>query len=192
MSKNNNGNGQMDKARLGSIGENLVVARLMEQGWDAFNANSNIKNYKSIDVVCFNSDIPESKEQAWKPKSALIQVKTSYGRVIPAGFTIEECLNKKHLEENVKGPYVFVKVDQTDKGDVYNYYIIYRDLFIDLIHKAHVFYDKIHNGQEVKSAPACIDIDWLKGKSNFSPRVKEDFGSPVTKPCEDEWDNIWK
>lgn len=192
MSKNNNGNGQMDKARLGSIGENLVVARLMEQGWDAFNANCNIKNYKSIDVVCLNSDIPESKEQAWKPKSALIQVKTSYGNNIPSGFTIEESLDKDYLEKNVKGPYVFVKVDKTDKGNVYNYYVLSRALFIELLHKAHVYYDNKHKGQESKTAPAGISISWLKGEKDFSTRDKNDFGNPITQPCEDEWDNIWK
>ena len=38
---------QTRKARVGAIGENMVVAKLMQQGWDAFNANCTIKNYKS-------------------------------------------------------------------------------------------------------------------------------------------------
>ena len=38
---------QSEKARLGAIGENLVVQNLMEHGWDAFNANCSIKNFKS-------------------------------------------------------------------------------------------------------------------------------------------------
>ena len=42
---------QPEKARLGAIGENLVVVKLMEQGWDAFNANCSIKNYKSIPFI---------------------------------------------------------------------------------------------------------------------------------------------
>ena len=32
---------QTRKARVGAIGENMVVAKLMQQGWDAFNANGN-------------------------------------------------------------------------------------------------------------------------------------------------------
>ena len=68
---------QAGKARIGAIGENLVVAKLMQQGWDAFNANCTIKNYKSIDVVCLNADMKESDELWWKPKTSLIQVKTS-------------------------------------------------------------------------------------------------------------------
>lgn len=36
MAKNN----QSAKARMGAIGESLVVAKLMQQGWDAFNATA--------------------------------------------------------------------------------------------------------------------------------------------------------
>lgn len=36
---------QSAKARMGAIGESLVVTKLMEQGWDAFNANCTIKNF---------------------------------------------------------------------------------------------------------------------------------------------------
>ena len=43
---------QPEKARLGAVGENMVVSMLMQHGWDAFNANCTIKNYKSIDIVC--------------------------------------------------------------------------------------------------------------------------------------------
>ena len=36
---------QMEKARLGAVGEHNVVSILMQKGWDAFNANCSIKNY---------------------------------------------------------------------------------------------------------------------------------------------------
>lgn len=35
---------QPEKARLGAVGENMVVSMLMQNGWDAFNANCTIKN----------------------------------------------------------------------------------------------------------------------------------------------------
>lgn len=60
---------------MGAIGESLVVAKLMQQGWDAFNANCTIKNYKSIDIICLNSDLSEDGDLRWKPKTALVQVK---------------------------------------------------------------------------------------------------------------------
>lgn len=45
---------QAERARMGAIGESHVVAKLMEQGWDAFNANCTIKNFKTIDIVCID------------------------------------------------------------------------------------------------------------------------------------------
>ena len=71
---------QAGKARIGAIGENLVVAKLMQQGWDAFNANCTIKNYKSIDVVCLNADMKESDEKTPKKiaKQAHISQENSY------------------------------------------------------------------------------------------------------------------
>lgn len=38
-------------ARLGAIGESYVQMRLMQKGWDAFNANSTYNNYKLVDII---------------------------------------------------------------------------------------------------------------------------------------------
>lgn len=183
---------QSDKARLGSIGENMVVAKLMQKGWDAFNANCNIKNYKSIDVVCLNSAISESDKHWWKPKTALVQVKTSVQSNIPTGFSIAESLDKEYLEKMVKGPYVFVAAKQETDGYSFRYFIISRKQFIKLLHQAHVFYDKKHNGNEEKKAPAGISVSWLEGKPEFAPKTPLDFGNPIKETCENKWENIWE
>ena len=39
---------QAEKARIGAVGENQVVSMLLQQGWDAFNANCTIKNNISL------------------------------------------------------------------------------------------------------------------------------------------------
>ena len=96
---------QPEKARLGAVGENMVVSMLMQHGWDAFNANCTIKNYKSIDIVCLNSEIKETTIYPWKPASALIQVKTSVQKNIPTGFTIEDSL----LTSSSCHPKIFIK-----------------------------------------------------------------------------------
>ena len=57
-------------ARLGAIGESYVQMRLMQKGWDAFNANSTYNNYKLVDIICLK---PEDAKM-WKPRTALIQV----------------------------------------------------------------------------------------------------------------------
>ena len=191
MEQQVNDSKQSEKARLGAIGENLVVAKLMQRGWDAFNANSTIKNFKSIDIVCLNSEQPENHELWWKPKTALVQVKTSIQNNMPTGFSIGESLDRDYLEKMVKGPYVFVSAKQTANGFTFRYFIVSRKLFIELLHKAHVFYDKKHNGLEKKSAPAGISISWLEGKSEFSPRTPKDFGNPIKTTCENKWEYVW-
>ena len=72
------------------------------------------------------------------------------------------------------------------------YFIVSRTQFINLLYRAHVFYDNKHSGNEEKKAPACISISWLEGESAFSPRTPEDFGNPIKGTCEDKWENIWE
>lgn len=187
---------QSEKARLGAIGENLVVVKLMEHGWDAFNANCSIKNYKSIDIICLNSDASESSEKDRKPATSLIQVKTSYGNNIPVGFNLEEACNKDYLWKMVKGPYVFVYVskDKITNKNTYRYFILSRSMVVELIYIAHDYYVNVFHKNEklVMSAPAGFNISWLEGKPEFSPKNKTHFGNPITKSCENEWKNIWE
>lgn len=189
-----NKNNQPGKARLGAIGESLVVAKLMQQGWDAFNANCTIKNYKSIDIVCLNTDLKESDELWWKPMTSLVQVKTSVQSNIPTGFSIKEVLNKDYLEQMVKGPYVFVSVKQNDKDYTFRFFVVSRKQFIDLLYQAHQYYvNVLHQGDNIElSAPAGITISWLEGKPEFSSRNPTHFGNPLTVSCEDKWSNIWE
>ena len=187
---------QAAKARLGAIGENLVLTQLMQHGWDAFNANCSIKNYKSIDVVCLDSSSSESEEHWWKPKTSLIQVKTSVENIITTGFTLEEALDKDYLLKMVKGPYVFVSAKKDKETDTYSfrYFIVPRSLFVDLLYVTnHYYVNEMHkNDHLVLSAPAGFYVSWLEREKEFSPRNKTPFDNPITETCEDEWNNIWK
>jgi Holliday junction resolvase-like predicted endonuclease len=185
---------QTRKARVGAIGENLVVAKLMQQGWDAFNANCTIKNYKSVDIVCLNANLKESDELWWKPRTSLVQVKTSVQNNIPAGFSIQEALNKDYLQQMVKGPYVFVSAKPIENGYAFRYFIISRTQFIDLLYVAHQYYvNVLHQNDKIElSAPSGLTISWLEGKPEFSSRNQADFGNPLSESCEDKWENIWK
>ena len=184
---------QACKARVGAIGENLVVAKLMQQGWDAFNANCTIKNYKSIDIVCLNADLEESDELWWKPRTSLVQVKTSVQSNIPTGFSIKEALDKDYLQQMVKGPYVFVSAKPNEDGYAFRYFIISRTQFIDLLYVAHQYYvNVLHQNDKIElSAPAGLSISWLEGKPEFSSRNQAYFGNPLMESCEDKWENIW-
>ena len=187
---------QANKARLGAIGENLVVAQLMQHGWDAFNANCSIKNYRSIDIICLDSSTSESEDCWWKPKTSLIQVKTSVENIITTGFTLEEALDKDYLWKMVKGPYVFVSAKMDKQSDTYSfrYFILPRSLFVDLLYVTNNYYvNEMHkNDHLVLSAPAGFYVSWLEGNKEFSPRNKVLFDNPIKEKCEDEWGNIWK
>lgn len=191
-----NSENQTEKARLCSIGENLVLVKLMQHGWDAFNANCSIKNYKSVDIVCIDSSTSESNEQWWKPKTSLVQVKTSVKNNITTGFSIEEALDKNYLLKMVKGPYVFVSAKKDKKTDTYSfrYFIVPRSLFVELLYISNYYYvNVIHKDDNlVLSAPVGISLSWLEGCQEFSPRNNNFFGNPITEKCEDEWNNIWK
>lgn len=201
-------NKKTDKARLGAIGENNVVSLLMQHDWDAFNANCTIKNYKSIDIICMNSASCH-ENVAWKPDVALIQVKTSVGKNIPIGFTVGQCLNKKYLEQYVKGPYVFVWATKTaDHEYSFRYFIISRLDFIELAHQAHLYYvhgytrvagekplqgENRENGINLNS-PAGLKISWLEGLNEKEVTGKHRaFDNPLNGvSTENQWNNIWK
>lgn len=185
---------QSQKARLGAIGENNVVSMLMQKGWDAFNANCTIKNFKSIDIVCLNSDRSESEDCQWKPKTALIQVKTCQQTCFPVGFTIEQSIDKDYLERMIKGPYVFVYAYEVNGKYDFKYYILSRTQLIDLLYQSHYYY--VHGYQRVKGlnlkSPAGLHIRWFKGESDKATSKHIAFENPIKTDCEDCWDNIWE
>ena len=173
----------------------MVVSMLMQHGWDAFNANCTIKNYKSIDIVCLNSEIKETTNYPWKPASALIQVKTSVQKNIPTGFTIEDSLKHDLLKEKVMGPYVFVYVNMVNEEWKFRYFILSRSQFIELLHSAHVWYKYDWNREKEISekSPAGIDVKWLMGEDEPETKRHKAFVNPLKGvSCEDCWENIWK
>ena len=186
---------QMEKARLGAVGEHNVVSILMQKGWDAFNANCSIKNYKSIDIVCLDSDRSESIESPWKPKTVLIQVKTCRQNNIPIGFNIKQCLDRVYLEQNVKGPYVFVFVKEEDDKYSFRYFILSRKQFIELTYSAHKHYDEGYKREKElnKEALAGLKLKWLEGEGEKATDNHIAYNNPLNGvSCENCWNNIWE
>lgn len=194
---------QMGKARLGAIGENNVVSILMQKGWDAFNANCTIKNYKSIDIVCLNNEHPESEDKPWKPTTALVQVKTCTQTNIPVGFNIGQAsgydengrnIGKEYLREYVKGPYVFVYAKEEGGELRFRYFILSRSQFIELVYAAHRWYTGWPRDKELNmKSPAGLYVRWLEGKSDAATDRHEAFLNPLNGvSCENCWENIWK
>lgn len=186
-------NKQKQNARLGAIGENYVQMRLMQQGWDAFNANSTYNNYKAVDIVCLK---PE-EGKAWKPRTALIQVKTTRKKQFPLGFTIDQCLDKNYLREHVIGPWAFVAVDSEKDMSTFRCYVLTREQVIELANKAHDWYkfqwkrEKEINGTSV----AALNEEWLYGeikKTEGETSQHPAFVNPLKGvQTREAWDNIW-
>ncbi|MCH5306709.1 MAG: hypothetical protein J1E37_01415 [Prevotella sp.] len=198
---------QSQKNRMGAIGESNVVSQLMQHGWDAFNANCTIKNFKSIDIVCLNGNDCDEKTP-WRPKTALIQVKTCSQRTIPMGFTIRDCLDRNYLERSVMGPYVFVHAKENEDGKYsFRYFIISREDFIELAYRGHLFYvydyERKHNKQPFNdenyingvsiNSPAGLKVSWLEGFDELETKNHKHFENPLKGvSCENAWENIWK
>lgn len=183
---------QQNKARLGAIGEYNVVSLLMQHGWDAFNANCSIKNYKSIDIVCLKND---NEDSLLKPEFALVQVKTCTQNNIPVGFNIEQCLDKVYLRKMVKGPYVFVYVNKTDGKYSFRYFILSRTQFVELVYAAHNYYvNGYKREKELKlKSLGGLYVRWLEGKSDEATDKHVAFENPLKGvTCEDCWNNIWE
>lgn len=176
-----------DRQLIGAIGESLVVTELIKKGWVAMNANIAVRNHKAIDVVCVKFD-----EQSWKHQSALIQVKTRRGRDFPTGFSLRQSINKEELEKEVKGPYVFVYIDDDNNPD---YYILSRSQLINLVYELHNRYcNKVPRNKPLNmSMPAEIHLGILQGSDGRSTKGLLGFKNPFPGNIfHNAWDNIWK
>ena len=141
----------------GAIGESLVVAELIKKGWVAMNVNAAVRNCKAIDVICIKCD-----KNTWQHQSSLIQVKARRGKDFPTGFSLRQSINLDELNREVKGPYVFVSLDEDNNPD---YYILSRSQFIKLLYSLSDRYcNKIQREKPLNlSLPAELHLGLLQG-----------------------------
>lgn len=178
----------LSKAQLGSVGETLVLAKILERGYSAFNANLIHNNYPGIDLVAFQKD-----SGSQNPKLALVQVKTSDKTSFPVGYSIERAKDRIFLEEHVRGPYVFVHQREENGEWQYDFYILSKSQFIDLLVASHEWYyswprDKQLNGKSV----AALSLNWLQGGEDKETKQHGKFANPfLGKSFKNCWDNIW-
>ena len=186
-----NNHGQ--NARLGAIGESYVQMRLMQQGWDAFNANSTYNNYKSVDIICLRPEDAKIR----KPRTALIQVKTTKGKSFPLGFTIDQCLDMYFLKERVIGPWAFIAVDSENDTSTFRCYVLTRNQVIELAYKAHDWYKNMwKRDKDIKgTSVAALNEVWLYGeikKCEGTTPQHPAFVNPLKgAQTKEAWENIW-
>ena len=178
----------LSKAQIGAIGENMVAVRLLQNGWDAILANQSINNCYSYDIVCID---PETG------KTALVQVKTSFGDNIPVGMTLGSC-TMENLKKKIVGPWVFVHIKGEGEQMTFDFYVLSREETIKLIYESNDWYvHKWHRGERtVKLTNACgVKIKWLQGEGEEDDAKHEAFLNPISykkKKTTDTWTNIFK
>lgn len=173
--------------RLGAIGEHMVMAQLMQQGWDAHNANTSITNNEGVDVICINE----------RKSIALIQVKTTKENSFPTGLTMEQAQDKSYIFDHVAGPWVFVKSIGEKEDTQYKYYVLSKMQVVNLIYESNDWYiNKVKRQHPLRNLKAVCAISeiWLTGKDYEAPKLKgEIFKNPLKGiSSEGAWDNIWK
>lgn len=147
---------QLNKNLTGVGGEYLVAGTLSLKGYVA---SLTLKNYPSVDVFVMNpaNDLTQQ-----------VQVKTSRGNSINLGIM------KSHidrLDEKIKGPFVFVKVEADNSC---SFYIVPKTDLIKIIHDTdNEYYTKPRLKAIQEEYPMAIRFKHI-----------EDY--------KDLWDNIWK
>lgn len=181
---------KMNNSRIGDIGEAMVIVKLMQNGWDAFNANSVFKNYKSVDIICMN------------PKDGqvqMIQVKTGTGKnPFPTGFYSDNKGNIPNLD--IKGPWVFVQTIGEGIDMKFKFFILSKDEVETLIKTSNDWYFNKYTRENTLSnnTPVGIKLAWLKGEGeedNMDSNKKkkhEAFINSLGHDSENRWDKIFK
>lgn len=176
-----------DSQMTSALGECFVITELIKQDWVALNANTAVRNHKSIDVVCVKYN-----NETWEHESALIQVKARRGKDFPTGFSLKESVDLNYLKHEVKGPYVFVHIDKNNTPD---FYILSRSQFIKLLYELHDRYvNKIKRQKQLNvSLPAELTLKMLQGHDGNSSKGVPGFKNPFPGNIfHNNWKNIWE
>ena len=158
--------------RLASIGENMVVVRLLQAGIDAYNANNLHTNYARVDIICPTDT-----------GFIQVQVKTSDEKEpnFPTGLTIEEAKERTNIEKAVIGPWVFVYTKGKGHEMTFEYYILTREETIKLIYESNRWYlNDFKRSKEIKTtSPVGVKLSWIKGIGEKRTSRHEPFVSPI-------------
>ena len=160
----------------------MVMAQLLQHDWDAVNANLSIKNFKSIDLVCFDSKTK---------KHVLVQVKTTVEKSVTTGFDLGDA-NTANLEDKILGPWVFVFVTDNNGKQEFRYFVLSRSQVIKFINDTNQWYlDWTRKNPVNPKNPCCLDIRWFS-TNDFNDGKHDILKSSFIEDPEDNWDNIWK
>lgn len=178
-----------------AIGEQLVCAHLIAHGWPTVNVNSSINNFKGIDLYCQKGiDGVDSTEVAQIQVKTTLQGKNSG---ISIGMNCRQAADLEYLNNNIKGPWVFVYVKELVPLDV-DFYVLTKKQMIELVYGLHHWYLDGWEGrpctESLEKSIACIRISHIEGKEDVSRFSDTHFNNPMRREVSalNNWDNIWK
>lgn len=174
------------KAQLGAIGEHMVAAKVLAEGWDAILANMSVSNIKSYDIVCVHPT----------GQTALVQVKTSVGKNIPIGMSLRNAVKEK-LNERIVGPWVFVYLEKKGNEYVPRYFVLSRSEMISLTSESNDWYcyqwkSSFRKAPVSQDNQCGIKVEWLEGKGEKDNDRHSAFTNPLSCSAEDQWHKIWE
>ena len=146
---------EFSNIRLGEIGENMTIVRLLQKQWDAFNINHCISNYKAADLVCIDPEHNITK---------LIQVKTGYGKSpnFIVGLISDNQGHIDNLEKKIVGPWVFVQVEGYGIDLIFHFFSLSRQQVIDVIKSSNDWYTKTWDrGEKILSNNTLVGMGKL-------------------------------
>lgn len=175
----------VSNTQLGAIGETAVMLELLKMGFDVININNSYNNYRKADLICMSPN---------NEKSVKIQVKTGTTNNILTGFVSELDGTIPKIEENIIGPWVFVKIDK-DNLSKYEFYILTKEEVLTLITTSNKWYVTYWN-RKLKSKPIVgINVNWLEGegeeesKTHLTKKHKK-YINPLGHNSKDNWEKI--
>lgn len=188
----------INRSNKGAIGEHLVTARLLLQGYDVAIANFTVKNSKAFDLFCHNEKTGQS---------TTIQVKTALNGSFYTGLTHKDFLNngnvdmayaQKQVEKHIQCPWVFVEINETKNYPDIQYFVLSPSQLVRLIVNTEEWYLTGYNNRKIslsENGTINIPTKWLTG----NPILEEAKASHKELPnplfgykIKDEWENIWK
>lgn len=188
----------INRSNKGAIGEHLVTAHLLLQGYDVAIANFTVKNSKTFDLFCHNDETG---------LSTTIQVKTTLNGSFYTGLTHKDFLNngnvdiayaQKQVEKHIQCPWVFVDINGTKDDPDIRYFILSPTQLVHLIVKTEEWYlTGYNNRKKPLSENGTINIlaKWFTDNPILEAAKTSHIELPnplVGCKVKGEWSNIWK
>lgn len=179
---------------LGAVGEHQTLSRLLLLGYQAAITNLSVKNNEATDILCRDA----------QGGFVAIQVKTTKGNSITAGFTHKDFYDdngnldfikgKAFLQKKIVGPWVLVQIGGSTVFPTFKFFILSPSQIQELIFDSEKWYLTGFSRANLPkgSGKICIPIPWLYGYGIPANSNHIEWNNPFScVKFEDAWHNLW-